>query len=129
MAAAPPGEAVTAAGVALRHGLPPAVVAKVFQRLSRAGLAAGTRGVAGGYRLARAASSITVLEVMEACESLAPAGPGTHSTLPATGVRLRELFDEIDEQARATLASVTLATLVRPRQALALVSGERPGRR
>src|SRR6185503_6422011 len=55
---------VTAADVARRHGAPEAVMAKVLQRLVRAGLAVGTRGSNGGYRLARSASQITVLDVL-----------------------------------------------------------------
>ncbi|HEX5041278.1 MAG TPA: Rrf2 family transcriptional regulator, partial [Candidatus Polarisedimenticolaceae bacterium] len=59
---------VTAADVARRHGTPEAVVAKVLQRLVRAGLAVGTRGSNGGYRLARPASGITVLDVLRVFE-------------------------------------------------------------
>ena len=119
MAAAAPGELVTAAEVAARHELPPAVVAKVFQRLAQAGLAIGARGVAGGYRLARPAAEITVLEVIEVFEQLgSPPRPGRAAAEPEAERRLAGLFGEIDEQVRATLASVSLATLVSPRRAL-----------
>lgn len=43
-------------------------LAKVMQRLSRAGLASSTRGPKGGFVLARAAREITLLEVYEAIE-------------------------------------------------------------
>jgi Rrf2 family protein len=126
MAAAAAGEPVTAAAVAARHRLPPAVVAKVFQRLARAGIASGSRGVSGGYRLARPASRVTVLEVIAACEEVGGAAEAPpEAALPAAELRLRELFAEIDEQARATLASVTLETLVRPRRALSPAAAPR----
>lgn len=43
-------------------------LAKVMQRLSRAGLATSTRGPRGGFVLAREARDITLLEVYEAIE-------------------------------------------------------------
>lgn len=125
MAAVAPGQLVTAAQVAERYALPPAVVAKVFQRLVRAGLAQGTRGVAGGYRLARPAAEIALLEIVELFEGPRPAsrcalGDCTDGSCGRFAeCRLRGLFDEIDDQARATFASVSLATLVAPRRPLA----------
>ncbi len=119
MAATAPGELVTAAEVAARHELPPAVVAKVFQRLAQAGVAIGARGVAGGYRLARPAAEVTVLEVIEVFEELGSAPRAARAAaVPDAERRLAGLFAEIDEQVRATLASVTLATLVSPRPSI-----------
>ena len=110
---------VTAAEVAARYDLPPAVVAKIFQRLAQAGLAVGTRGVAGGYRLARPPAQVTVLEVIEVFERLDPEPhSGRGDPVPDAERRLGQLFAEIHEQSRATLASVTLETLVKQRRAL-----------
>ena len=105
MAAA--GEApVTAADVARRHGVPEAVVAKVLQRLVRAGLAVGTRGSNGGYRLARSASQITVLDVLRVFDpDLDGAAAAARST------PLDRLMAEVTEGARYTFASVSLETL------------------
>jgi Rrf2 family protein len=130
MAAAPRGAPVTAAQVAGRYQLPPTVVAKVIQRLVRAGIAVGTRGVAGGYRLARPAGEIPLLAVIECFEkprsdaqcALGECGAGECGRFAEC--RLRQLFAEVDEQARATFASVTLATLVAPRSPLRLVATE-----
>jgi Rrf2 family protein len=99
------GEPVTATEVAARYGIPPAVLAKVFQQLVRAGLVAGIRGSRGGYRLARSASRITVLDVLDVFEP-------RHAlrTTPREG-RLRSLFDEVDELVRCTFASISLETL------------------
>lgn len=110
---------VTAAEVAARYDLPPAVVAKIFQRLAQAGLAVGTRGVAGGYRLARPPAQVTVLEVIEVFERLgSETRSGRRAFTPDAERRLDALFTEIDEQMRSTLASVTLETLVKPRGTL-----------
>ncbi|HEX5041483.1 MAG TPA: Rrf2 family transcriptional regulator, partial [Candidatus Polarisedimenticolaceae bacterium] len=81
-------------------------VAKVLQRLVRAGLAVGTRGSNGGYRLARPASGITVLDVLRVFEEeLADSG----GKMP--GTPLDRLMAEVTEGARYTFASVSLETL------------------
>ena len=110
---------VTVGQVAIPHHIPLTALAKVFQQLVRAGLAVGTRGIGGGYRLARPRSEITVLEVVSVFEPMRPPG---HDLLHrrATGepgaphtATLQRLFDVVDEGTRATLASVTLDTLVK----------------
>ena len=105
LASAGPGP-VTVAEVASRHGIPETALAKVIQRLVRAGLAVGSRGVGGGYRLAKDASAITVAEV------LAPFEPPPTRGEPLEP-RIDALFSEVDETARCTLASVSLETLSR----------------
>lgn len=112
-------ETVTVAQVAGPHGIPPTALAKVFQQLVRARIAVGTRGAGGGYRLARPRSEITVLDVVSVFEPLRPPGRDllhTHVDGKAAtpqAASLQRLFDEVDEVTRATLASVTLETLVR----------------
>lgn len=109
-------QAVTVGEVASRYSIPEGALAKVFQQLVRARLALGTRGVGGGYRLARPPAEITVLEVLDAFEPPRPTGgcllaPGEGTCGTSRSCRIRRLFDEVDELSRATLASVTLATL------------------
>jgi Rrf2 family protein len=119
---------VTVTQVAERHGISVSVLAKIFQQLVREGIAASARGVRGGYRLARAASKITVLDVIDAFEERRPAGgcllseEREASCADLTLCHLRRLVDEVDEMARCTYASVTLETLVgnRPRRDLEL---------
>lgn len=108
----------TVAGVAAQYGIPEGALAKVFQQLVRAELAAGTRGIGGGYRLARSASSITVLEVMQVFERRRLPGAcllhDQRTPCPKASVcGLHWLFNEVDELVRSTYQSVTLATLVR----------------
>jgi Rrf2 family protein len=108
----------TVAAVAAKYGIPEGALAKVFQQLVRAGLAAGTRGVGGGYRLTRPASRITVLEVMHVFERRRePGGCLLHDTPGAcprsSACGLHWLFNEVDELVRSTYESVTLETLVR----------------
>lgn len=103
---------VTVADVAARYDLPEGVLAKVFQQLARAGIARGTRGVGGGYRLARDPAELSVLDVIDALESPARDDSGA-DTFPLPARPLRRLFSEVDDLARTTFASTSLETLAR----------------
>jgi FeS assembly SUF system regulator len=63
------GDAVlSATEIAERAGLEPPTVSKVLKPLSQAGLVEGFRGAHGGYRLARPAASIRLIQIIEAME-------------------------------------------------------------
>ena len=66
--AARPGEVLSAPELAEQAGLEAPTVAKVLKALAAAGLVAGFRGANGGYRLARAAADINLVEIVEAME-------------------------------------------------------------
>ena len=61
-------------GVALRseiariHGIPSSFMAKILRSLVKAGLLRSTRGVNGGFTLARPTTEISLLDVVEAIE-------------------------------------------------------------
>lgn len=61
-------EQLTAADIAAHTAIPPSYVAQVMGALVRAGLVANRRGRAGGYRLARRPSEVSLLSVIEATE-------------------------------------------------------------
>lgn len=73
LAAVPEGRGVAGAKLAEFHDLPPAYLAKHLQALSRAGIVTADRGVKGGYRLARPAAEITLLDIVLAIEGPRPA--------------------------------------------------------
>ncbi len=56
------------ADIARRQGISPDYIAQLFRRLERAGLVQGVKGPAGGYRLGRPPSQITVGEIIRAVE-------------------------------------------------------------
>ncbi|MHC4960071.1 MAG: SUF system Fe-S cluster assembly regulator [Planctomycetota bacterium] len=63
------GDAVhTARDLASIASLPMPTVSKILKAMTRAGLVESRRGVKGGYSLARSASEIAVVDVVEALE-------------------------------------------------------------
>ena len=73
LAVVPPDKGLTAAKLSEYHGVPGAYLAKHLQALTRAGVFEAVPGRNGGYRLARPAKDITVLEVVEAVDGRARA--------------------------------------------------------
>src|SRR3989475_5730730 len=65
---APRGEYRSAREIAATYDIPPALMAKLLQRLARRGLVASHHGIKGGYQIARPASEITLWEIIEALE-------------------------------------------------------------
>jgi len=58
----------SAKDVADSFGIPPEALAKILQRLAKAGLLLSHHGTHGGYRLARAAHTISAFEVIRAID-------------------------------------------------------------
>lgn len=73
MALLPGDAALPASRLAEFHGVPGAYLAKHLQALARAGIVTSTQGPRGGYRLARPASEITLLDIVDAVEGDEPA--------------------------------------------------------
>lgn len=67
-----PGERASAAQLAEYYGVPAAYLAKQLQALVRGGLFTATTGPRGGFRLARSADEITMLELVETADGIAP---------------------------------------------------------
>ncbi len=54
------------------QGISPTFLKKIFPKLEKAGIVEATGGIRGGYRLARPAEKITVLDVVDAVEGRKP---------------------------------------------------------
>jgi Rrf2 family protein len=54
------------------QGISSTFVAKIFSKLEKAGIVEAVEGIRGGYRLARAADAVTVLELVDAIEGRKP---------------------------------------------------------
>jgi Rrf2 family protein len=68
LALVPPGMTLPAARLAEFHEVPPAYLAKHLQALSRHGVVESVPGPRGGYRLARPAGEISMLDVVLAVD-------------------------------------------------------------
>jgi Rrf2 family protein len=94
--------------IARERGLPGEFLAKTLVPLVRAGLLVSLRGPNGGFRLARPASRITLLEVVEAVD-----GP-VRGAAPRVGVldaRLRAVCERVADLVRRRLGQVRLSDL------------------
>jgi Rrf2 family protein len=58
----------SARDIAVAHGIPPELLAKILQKLVKARLLTSQHGTNGGYLLARDARTISALEVIKAIE-------------------------------------------------------------
>lgn len=109
-----PDSPVTAHEIAEELDASEAHVAKVMQRLSKAGLVASTRGPKGGFMLKRPCESINMLEVYEAIEGPVLAVRCLFET-PVCGGRqcvFGCFFQEIDQRLREFLAGMRLCEQV-----------------
>lgn len=66
------GVAASSAQLAAHYDVPAAYLAKQLQALVRAGLLSATTGPRGGFRLARPADQITLLQIVEALDGTSP---------------------------------------------------------
>ena len=68
LALLPDGRSLSAARLAEYHGVPGPYLAKSLQALMQSGIVGSRAGRSGGYRLARPATDVTLLEVYDAIE-------------------------------------------------------------
>lgn len=73
IAHAQPGAVSTAKEIAKAYNIPYELVAKVLQRLAKAGIIVSQQGVYGGYTLAKRSDEITIFSVIRAIEGADPA--------------------------------------------------------
>ncbi len=122
LAQVPPGKALSSRRMAEFYGLPPAYLSKLLKSLVRAGILAATTGPRGGFRLARPAAGITVLEVTEAVEGSGPLFRCTEIRQqgPAPALKadcrrpcgIAQVMHDAEQAWRAHLAATTIADLV-----------------
>jgi FeS assembly SUF system regulator len=115
--AARPGEVLSATELADHAGLEIPTVAKLLKPLAQAGLVAAFRGSNGGYRLARDAGDISLVQIVEAMEG--PLGmtecslhDGACGIESSCGVRAN--WRRINDVVADALREVTLAQMLVP---------------
>jgi Rrf2 family protein len=122
LAALPESLVLPAARLAEYHDIPAPYLAKSLQALKRAGIVESTTGRQGGYRLARPAVSITLLDIVQAvegddrffrCTEIRRRGPSrvaARSYTPTCGIAAA--MWRAEDAWMAELESTTLADLV-----------------
>jgi Rrf2 family transcriptional regulator, nitric oxide-sensitive transcriptional repressor len=108
-----PDRSLTVSEIGARYGVSNHHLAKVMNVLARAGLIRSARGAGGGYQFSGNARRTTLLDLIELFEKVGPVDPEDAGSAEGSGETraLLEVLREIDDIARATLGSITLATL------------------
>jgi Rrf2 family protein len=102
---------MTVEAIADAAGVPPKYLGKVLQTMRRAGLLHSTRGLMGGYRLARPPAEIHALEVIQAVDPIRRHVPCPACTAEAA-CALHERLTEANRMMESFLRSTTLDRLV-----------------
>jgi Rrf2 family protein len=117
-----PGDTASAAQLAAYYELPAPYLAKQLQALTKAGVLSASTGPRGGFRLARPAADITLLQIVEAvdgaarpyeCREIRQQGRGAlpREDCQDTCVLARKMAEAHDAW-RQSLAAVSLADIL-----------------
>jgi Rrf2 family protein len=109
--AADPQRQISAAEIAQKYGVSSHHLAKVLAELSRVGMVQSVRGVGGGYRFIGNAKRLTLMDVISRFEDVLPPENLPSNATPV-GQALTAVLSEIDEIAKASMSSITLATML-----------------
>jgi Rrf2 family protein len=112
--------AASAKAIAEAYHIPPQLLAKILQTLTRAGILVSTAGTNGGYALARPAGDINAFEVIRAID-----GPlfitsciTIHGTCDLHGTcTIKEPLRKVNDSIKDLLSGISVADLVEPADA------------
>ncbi len=113
LASAPEGVIVSNMTICNAYQMPDKFVLQVMRLLVTAGIVTSTRGIAGGYTLAKPANKITLLEIVEAIDGRI----GANGDVDVAGLSkestatVEKALAAIGADARKRLAVITLADL------------------
>lgn len=113
--AAEPQRQMSASEIADKYDISLNHLAKVLRSLGREGLVEAVRGAGGGYRFSGNPKRTTLLDVIQLFETIDSISSGEREPGEATpeGKALRQVLEEIEDTARATLSSITLDTMIK----------------
>lgn len=128
LACLPDGGVALRSEIAEAQYIPTSFMAKILRSLVRARLLRSSRGVNGGFSLARPAAEINMLEIVEAIEGPlaltdcvpSPTGCGWSMDCPASSVWLK-----VQDSIKDTLRATTLEDLVSTPRRNGRVSGSK----
>lgn len=106
------GRQLSVAEIGEKFGVSSHHLAKVMHVMGRAGFVRSVRGAGGGYQFAGNVRRTTLLDVAQLFEDLSSVEQDAGAVdATAEGRALREVLNEIDDIALATLGSITIATM------------------
>lgn len=108
----------SAKDIAEAYGIPPQLLAKILQRLTKVGLLRSHAGINGGYSLSRDASTITAFEVIRAIDGplfITSCGPATGSARSCDlldSCTIKEPLAKVNDTISDVLKGIRIADLV-----------------
>jgi Rrf2 family protein len=102
------------------YGIPPQLLAKILQWLTKVGLLKSHAGINGGYSLSRDAATITAFEVIYAIDGplfITSCGPSTGSSRSCDlleSCTIKEPLAKVNETISGVLKGIRIADLVDP---------------
>jgi Rrf2 family iron-sulfur cluster assembly transcriptional regulator len=102
--------------ISKEEDLSPIFLEQIFTKLKKAGITESVRGASGGFRLSRAVSDITVLDILEAVEEgilLAPCTHDEHICDRSDDCILADFWDDTEQSIRKQLAGQTIELILK----------------
>jgi Rrf2 family protein len=110
-----PERQMSVSEIGVLYGVSAHHLAKVMHTLGRANLVRSIRGVGGGYSFSGNARRTTLLDIISLFEDISPGRDELDASTEASaaGEALKQVLNEIDDIARATLGAITIATMLK----------------
>lgn len=105
------GSQLSVAEIGEKYGVSSHHLAKVMHVMGRAGLVRSVRGAGGGYQFSGNAKRTTLLDIAQLFEELSSVESDAAGDATPEDAALRQVLNEIDDIACATLGSITVATM------------------
>ena len=111
------GDVVTAKEIAAEYKIPYELLAKVLQRLTKAGLILSHQGVHGGYTLAKHPEEVPISVIIHAIEGTTPVivqcmADGPESCGVFTTCTIKSPLTKVQENIERAFSSMTLSEIV-----------------
>jgi Rrf2 family protein len=105
---------LSAKDIAEAYGIPPQLLAKILQRLTKAGLLRSHAGTNGGYALSRSPEDITAFEVIGAIDGplfITSCATGPHGCDLTDSCTIREPLRKVNESISDVLKAIRVSDL------------------
>src|SRR5262245_44957665 len=101
--------------IAQKHKIPERFLLKVLKPMVSAGLLRSVKGPHGGYSLAKPASQISLLDIVEAVDGPVRGQMAFHAEASDARVqkRIQEVCSQVADQTKKSLGAVKLTSLVK----------------